>query len=167
MAHSSSLSRAQHRATAVIPQLPKPELSNANRADAFEIETRNSAMDIRTLAEQRIGSMPKWARCLLSLRNFVVAPFGLKPDGICDARGAAGRVDIFAVLEQTENRIVLGLDDRHLDFRIIVQRDGPADKCVLRATTLVRWHNVFGRVHLISIMPFHRLIQRSVQKNAV
>ena len=54
-------------------------------------------------------------------RNLVVVPFGLKSDGLRDARGAAQRVDIFPVLEQTDNRIVLGLNDRHLDFRIIVQ----------------------------------------------
>jgi len=61
----------------------------------------------------------------------------------------------------------LGLDDRHLDFRIIVDRREVNSGFRLRATTLVERHNVFGRLYIAVITPFHRLIVQSVMKNAL
>ena len=151
----------------VSPQLPNPVLPEANWADAFEIETRRSFADMKSLAQHTIGSMPSWARRLLWVRNTLLAPFGLKRDGLNSTQGAAECVDIFPILEQSTDRIVLGLDDWHLDFRIIVDRSAVDRAFRLRATTLVKRHNVFGRLYITIITPFHRLIVQSVLKNAL
>jgi hypothetical protein len=155
------------RPVEVTVQLPSAVLPDANWADAYEIETGRDFKDMRSLAEQTIGGMPTWARVLLRLRNLIIAPFGLKSDGALDAQGEAGCIDIFPVLEQTANRIVLGFDDRHLDFRIIVDRKSVGQGARLRATTLVDRHNIFGRIYIAVVTPFHRMIVRSVLKNAL
>lgn len=151
----------------VTPHLPDPHLPGTNWADAFEIETHREFEDMKSLAEQTIGSMPDWARRLLRVRNALLAPFSIKSDGLNDAQSAAGCVDIFPVLEEFEDQIVLGLDDRHLDFRIVVDRSNSKQGYRLRVTTLVKRHNVFGRIYIAIITPFHRLIVRSVLKNAL
>jgi hypothetical protein len=101
---------------------------------------------------------PRWVDALMRLRNLLVAPFGLKrPD-----RGAAPSIDsigMFPVLSETPDRIVAGFDDRHLDFRVVV--DVEAGRSVT-ATTIVLTHNLLGRVYLATILPFHRLIVRSM-----
>lgn len=122
---------------------------------------------MRSLAQQTIGTMPRWAKGLLWLRNIVVAPFGLKPDGLQDAAPQSGCIGIFPILHETDTQIVLGLDDRHLDFRIVVDRHQTAGTNRIRATTLVQRHNTFGRCYITLITPFHQLIVRSVLSNAL
>ena len=155
------------RPVEVAPDIPNPVFPNADWADAFEIETNRNFENMRSLAQHTVGSMPLWARALLRVRNTLVAPFGLKPDGFDDEQGEQNCVDIFPILEETTNRIVLGLDDRHLDFRIIVDRIETDRAFRLRATTLVQRHNILGRLYIAIVTPFHRLIVKSVLKNAV
>ena len=151
----------------VAAQLPNSFLPDANWADAFEIETRREFKDMRSLAEQTIGTMPRWARALLMVRNALVVPLKLKSGSLNDEQDAANYVAFFPILEETKDQIVLGLDDRHLDFRIIVDRRKTAEAFRLRATTLVNRHNTFGRIYITLVTPIHRLIVRSVLKNAL
>lgn len=151
----------------VAAHLPDPHLPDANWADAYEVQTSREFTDMRSLAQQTIGAMPRWAKGLLWLRNIVVAPFGLKPDGLQDAAPQTRCIGIFPILHQTNTQIVLGLDDRHLDFRIVVDRHMTAGTSRIRATTLVQRHNAFGRIYITLITPFHRLIVRSVLSNAL
>ena len=51
-----------------------------------------------------------------------------------------------------------GFNDRHLDFRLIVDVTPSGEARQVTATTLVRTHNRLGRLYLAIIMPFHRLI---------
>ena len=55
--------------------------------------------------------------------------------------------------------MLLGLNDKHLDFRIVVDvvPIGTQQRHVT-ATTLVRTHNLLGRAYLAAVLPFHRVI---------
>ena len=61
---------------------------------------------------------------------------------------------------RSADEIVLGVDDRHLDFRasVLLRR---ADNS-LAITTAVRCHNLLGRLYLAAILPFHILIAADV-----
>lgn len=167
MIWSSAARLTPPRPFEIKPELPNPHLPDANWADAFEISTERNFSDMRSLAQHTIGSMPKWARNLLRVRNVLLAPFALKADGLNDAPADKGCVDIFPVLAETSDQIVLGLDDWHVDFRIVVDRVETGQAFRLRATTLVERHNAMGRVYIALITPFHRLIVGSVLKNAL
>jgi hypothetical protein len=132
-------------------------LPGAQFADAFCIEISNGDLDARRAAERMMGRQPRWAELLLSLRNFLVAPLGLKTSG---ANPAAPRdmIGIFPVVSETPNRLIAGFNDRHLDFRVVVDVTPPGDVRQVTATTLVKTHNRLGRTYLAIIMPFHRLI---------
>jgi Protein of unknown function (DUF2867) len=58
--------------------------------------------------------------------------------------------------------VVLGMADKHLDFRAVVdvRQDGAGWQ--VTATTVVRTHNWLGRAYLAVIMPFHRLVVRAM-----
>lgn len=150
------------KALEVIPDLPNAALANANWADAFEVNTRSDFADMKALAQASVGSMPTWSRELLRLRNFLMRPFGLKPDGKSDVQRNDGIIDIFPILSETEREIVLGLDDRHLDFRIVLERRSTVPNERVRLTTLVRHHNMLGQCYLTAITPFHKAVVRSV-----
>jgi Protein of unknown function (DUF2867) len=92
------------------------------------------------------------------MRNHLVAPLGLKT-GRGKVTSPSRRIGIFPVITKTPERVVLGLDDRHLDFRVAVDVTplGGAQSHVT-ATTLVCPHNRLGRAYLAIVLPFHRLI---------
>jgi hypothetical protein len=95
------------------------------------------------------------------LRNLVVAPFGLKTSGRGEP-ASGGMVGIFPVVSETPQRLVAGFNDHHLDFRVVVDVAAVADGQEVTTTTLVKTHNWLGRIYLIVIMPFHRLIARTL-----
>jgi hypothetical protein len=115
-------------------------------ADAYAA-TVSTGVDAPEAARRAFANTPGWAAALMALRDRLVAPFGLKP---APATG-------FPVISQTSDCVVLGFDDRHLDFRVVVT---VADKTAI-LTTVVRRHNWLGRAYLAAIMPFHRLIARA------
>ncbi len=132
-------------------------LAGAQFADAFCIEIGDRDLDARRAAERMMARQPRWAEALLSLRNLLVAPLGLKTSG-AGPGVPRDMIGIFPVVSQTPNRLVAGFNDRHLDFRVVVDVSAPGDIRQVTATTVVKTHNRLGRAYLALIMPFHRLI---------
>jgi len=134
-------------------------LAGAQFADAFRITLDGGALDARQAAERMMARGPRWVEALTDLRNLLVAPFGLKSAA---PAGAAGAIGIFPVLSETPDRLVLGFDDYHLDFRVVVDVAASGQGQSVTATTLVLTHNLLGRCYLAIILPFHRLIARTM-----
>lgn len=132
-------------------------LPDAQFADAFCIEVDDRDLDARRAAERMMARQPRWAEALLSLRNFLVAPLGLKTSGATPAT-PRDMIGIFPIVSETPDRLVAGFNDRHLDFRVVVDVTPPGGIRQVTATTLVKTHNWLGRIYLAIIMPFHRLI---------
>jgi hypothetical protein len=138
-------------------------LAGAQFADAFRVTVDDAKLDARAAAERIFSRGPRWITALLDLRNRIVAPFGLKTSGEHDVK-AGGMIGLFPVLSETPERLVAGFDDHHLDFRVVVDVQ-PADGArEVTATTLVLTHNWFGRAYLTVIMPFHRMIAKTLLK---
>lgn len=136
-------------------------LAGAQFADAFRIEVEGPPLDARMAAQRMMGRSPRWVESLLSLRNALVAPFGLKTSGAGE-KSVRGLIGIFPVLSETPERLVAGFDDRHLDFRVVVDVTPSGARQQVTATTLVRTHNWLGRIYLAIILPFHRLVVRAL-----
>ena len=134
-------------------------------ADRFAIDVPGAAIDAREAAERVFARQPPWIEALTRLRNALVAPFGLKRGA--RAKGA-GQIGIFPVVSQTPGRVVLGFDDGHLNFRVVVDATQNAGTgTMVSATTLVAPHNAFGRFYLALVMPFHRIIVPASLKGAL
>jgi len=149
------------KAREITVSLPHPALPGADWADCFEVRTDRSGMTAEAAARRAFERMPKWVDKLMGLRNVLVRPFGLKHDPEAAASGAP-RVGMFLVISNDPGEIVLGFDDRHLDFRIVVQTEALEDQqTTVRMMTLIKRHNLLGRFYLSVIMPFHKLIVAS------
>jgi hypothetical protein len=138
-------------------------LAGAQFADAFRVTVIDAKLDARAAAERIFSRNPRWVQMLIDLRNAIVAPFGLKTSGKDEAK-AGGMVGLFPVLSETPGQLIAGFNDRHLDFRVVVDVapvDGSPDQEVT-ATTLVLTHNRLGRAYLAAITPFHRVIARTM-----
>lgn len=136
-------------------------LAGAQFVDAFRIAVEGRTLDARDAAQRMMGRAPRWIEMLLSLRNALVAPFGLKTSGAGEP-AAGGVIGIFPVLSETPDRLIAGFDDHHLDFRVVVDVVAAGEAQQVTATTLVRTHNLLGRTYLAIILPFHRLIVRTM-----
>jgi len=136
-------------------------LAGAQFADAFRIAVDGRPLDARIAAQRMMGHSPRWVETLLSLRHALVAPFGLKTSGAGE-KAAGGVIGIFPVLSETPDRLVAGFDDHHLDFRVVIDVAPSGQNQHVTATTLVLTHNRLGRAYLAIILPFHRLIVRTM-----
>lgn len=136
-----------------------PLLVGAQFADAFRMDVDGPALDARQAAVLMTGRLPRWIEALTRLRHILVAPFGLKTS----AENASPRreaIGLFPILTEAPDRMVAGFDDKHLDFRVVIDVVPPssASSQQVTLTTLVKTHNLFGRIYLATIMPFHRVI---------
>ena len=136
-------------------------LTGAQFTDAFGLDVDGQKLDARQAAERMMGRAPRWIDALLNLRNILVAPFGLKTSG-ASVVAPRGMIGIFPVISETPERLVAGFDDRHLDFRVVVDVAPSGAGQQVTATTLVKTHNWLGRTYLAIILPFHRLVVRTM-----
>ncbi|CAN7474822.1 DUF2867 domain-containing protein [Pseudoduganella sp. LjRoot289] len=146
---------------------------SVNLADAFAIQLPlDASTDPDLLARFIFEHQPAWIGKLMNIRDAIVAGFGLKTASDLAALGGEanpGRVGIFKVYSTSGTEIVLGEDDKHLDFRLsILCSSGPApdSKRMLTVTTVVHCHNLLGRAYILAIAPFHRLVVKASLRRA-
>ncbi|WP_202613743.1 DUF2867 domain-containing protein [Ornithinimicrobium cerasi] len=123
-------------------------------ADAFECRwPSGGAEDAMTVARALLGPSRSGKR-VLAARDVLVAPWGLQP-------GHQGDALLFPIQAAGPDRVVCGLDDRHLDFRVIVTLSGGVACC----TTVVRRHGTLGAAYFAVVRPFHRrLVPRLMRR---
>ncbi|URK86860.1 DUF2867 domain-containing protein [Rhizobium sp. RCAM05350] len=114
-------------------------------------------------AKRALGDFPAWVRALMWLRNAVVSPFGLKGSGH-QPGGKAEMIGFFPVISRSSEQAVLGLDDAHLDFRIVIdvlpgRRTGAEGQ---RDDAGAPQRSLLGKIYIAVITPFHRLIVRTM-----
>lgn len=146
---------------------------STNLADAFAIALPASASNNPELLARHIFShQPSWVHGLMKVRDALVAGFGLKTGKhLATLAGSANakRVGIFKIYSTSPTEIILGEDDKHLDFRISVLRAAkPAadGNHQLVVSTVVHCHNRLGRAYIFLIAPFHRMVVRNSLRRA-
>lgn len=114
---------------------------------------------------------PGWIRWLLQLRNKLVKPLGLETE----VRGAAiasegplevgKHVGFFKIFERTDSHVLMGQDDKHLDYRVLVAMEPvePAARSTtpqreLVVATAVCFNNALGTLYFVPVRPFHKRI---------
>ena len=136
-------------------------LAGAQHVDAFRVTVGGRELDARRAAEKMMARGPRWVEMLMDLRNLLVTPFGLKTPAPTET-STADSIGIFPVVNETPQRLVAGFNDKHLDFRVVVDVAASGQGQSVTATTLVLTHNLLGRSYLAVILPFHRLIARTM-----
>lgn len=135
--------------------------ASAQLADAYAIRLPAAvSSDPAVLASAALSSLPPGGSAIMFVRDRLVRPFGIKTmPAIAEAGRATNHtlIGFFPVLERLGDEIILGEDDRHLDFRIsfmVRERGGHRE---LVWTSVVRTHGFLGNAYLAAVRPFHRL----------
>lgn len=132
-------------------------LPNLDFVDAFQIVVPQRA-NAEVFTQYMMTNPPVWVSKLLALRNLVMTPFGLKTK-VSHIPENQLRYGMFPVISASPDRTILGFDDHHLDFRIVIDAAPQGlSETRLVMSTAIRTHNILGRVYLALVLPFHRLI---------
>ncbi len=142
-------------------------------ADAFAVRLPlGTAADPDVLWRFVMSQQPFWIGWLTNVRDAVVACFGLKTAkrlATLSDEASADRIAFFKVYSRSESEIVMGEDDRHLDFRLSVLRTPDPSLTLggqLTVSTVVHCHNLLGRAYIWVIAPLHRLIVKASLRRA-
>lgn len=148
--------------------------------DSFEGELKHDSrnIDITEIGNAFFTSGPKWGKKMFAFRNKVVGLFGLKTGTETEKKQmekgfkceVGERMGIFTVFDKTDNEIVIGEDDKHLDFRVSLLFDenkNQFDEKSLTISTTVKFHNWLGVLYFLPVRPFHKLIVPAMLKNMI
>lgn len=136
-------------------------------------------IDITKIGKLFFASGPKWIDGLFTARNKVVGLFGLKTSGNTTDRQKqldnfkcekGEQLGLFKVFDKTDNEIILGENDKHLDFRVSLLLGKVVNKTEqknLTITTTVKFNNSFGRLYFLPVRPFHKLIVPTMLKGII
>jgi hypothetical protein len=131
-------------------------LPRVDWADAFAAPIPpGAAPDPAHWVDRVFHRPPPWVLAAMAARNALVAPLGLKTPPSA-SKG-------FPVLGRTDDEMLMGLDDRHLDFRVsVLVRDG-----ILTVATRVRIRNALGRAYFAPVRLVHPVVVRAMLARAV
>ncbi|PIB37368.1 hypothetical protein BFP72_03010 [Reichenbachiella sp. 5M10] len=144
---------------------------------AFVDETKR--VDSTQIGQSFFSAGPKWVENLFELRNKLVGLIGLKTSGDATTRQQmlnrfncepGEQMGLFKVLHKTPHEVVLGEDDKHLNFRVSLWIDNhSSDKTLknLTISTTVQFNNWFGRLYFIPVRPFHKIIVPTILKGII
>jgi Protein of unknown function (DUF2867) len=147
-----------------------PLYAGADLLDAYAIRLPAGASDdLEALARAGFERQAWWIRALTRVRDVVMATVGVKSSRAVGLAAAARGpvIGFFPVLSKNATELVVGEDDRHLDFRVTIQlRADAVNGRELVVGTVVHCHNRLGRIYLATIAPFHRVIARASLERA-
>lgn len=167
-------------------EIPKDSLLKNNNMsydymDSFQGQFIDKFQKIGTteIGKSFFLSGPKWIDKLFAFRNKLVGFFGLKTSGkITDRQKMlhnfkcekGEQIGLFKVFDKTDNEIILGEDDKHLNFRVSLfidkQNENETNKRLIISTT-VKFNNWFGRLYFLPVRPFHKLIVPTMLKGII
>ncbi|MDP9959998.1 DUF2867 domain-containing protein [Chryseobacterium lathyri] len=156
-------------------ELPEGSVLSKEKAlfdytDSFkgELEGKQNISTLE-LGKAFFTSTPQWGKKMFAFRNSIVKMFGLKtgtgsnkPLSPDDFKLEVGdQIGIFKIFDKTDREIILGENDKHLDFRVSLFYDDTqhgTENSFLTISTTVKYHNRMGMLYFIPVRPFHQLI---------
>lgn len=147
------------------------ELQGADFHDSYEASIAHNGRSALEIYLQVIAKTPSWINVLMTIRNRVASILGLKNLGhlgaldqtkLPSAYRVGDHVGIFSLLSVSEDEIVLGDFDKHLNVRVSICKLVHDGRETVAATTVVHINNLLGRIYMLFVVPFHRRLVPAV-----
>jgi hypothetical protein len=143
--------------------------------DSFEACLSRTELSMPEIYLGIFAHAPRYFKRLLLLRAKIVRVLGLTGHTAAQLYNieikkkyeVGEKIALFTLFSQSENEIIAGGNDKHMDFRVSVLRVTGADKNKVVLTTVVNTHNLLGRVYMSLIAPLHRFGVKTIMSNAV
>jgi len=141
------------------------QLNNAYFHDSWSIVLGQPHLNVFEQLIKMFQHTPHWIEWSMNMRNKITSKIGLKDLGSfkkIDSNKkeneyvAGDRIGIFTLRQRTENELVIGDDDKHLNVTLSVYKNEKTQ--VLTITTVVHLKNWLGRLYMVPVIPAHRKI---------
>lgn len=141
-------------------------LSSAYFYDAYQtLNPKPNRSSLQIWLDVVTQPMP-WIEAAMAIRNKTVSLFGLKQGDVAGLNNTkpaneykvGDRVGIFQIYNLSDNEVVMGEDDKHLDVRLSLFKS--ADGKFATISTVVHVKNFLGRVYMLFVTPPHRIIAK-------
>jgi hypothetical protein len=121
------------------------------------------------------GHHPLWMKLLLIARNKLASLAGLDAPTaseilhveIKDRYVVGEKIGVWPIFLLSENEIVAGRNNKHMDFRLSVLKVPDGDRTSVVVSTICTVHNLSGRLYLFFVVPLHRYGVRKLMANAL
>jgi hypothetical protein len=156
--------------------LDRELVESAFFTDSYRVALRHGDASVVDIFFAIFGHHPAWLKAILLVRHRVGSWFGLKAASTAEVMNPTRTVSYrvgenigpWPIYFLGETELVAGRDNKHLDFRLSVLKQGVDQSAYAVVSTVCRPHNWFGRVYLLLIAPFHkwgvqRLLSRAAQ----
>ena len=120
------------------------------------------------------GHHPLWMKLALIVRNKVASVAGLDAPTaseihhveIRDHYAVGDVIGVWPIYLLSEDEIIVGRNNKHLNFRLSVLKVLDGDKANVIVTTICTVQNLSGKLYLFLVVPFHRYGVRKLMSNA-
>jgi hypothetical protein len=156
-------------------ELSRDLIANADFRDSYRAPLAHPELGVVEIFFALFGHTPLWMKFLLIARNAAASRSGLEAPTVEEIMKPIVRSE-YRVGEKIgpwpiffigDNEIIAGRNNKHMDFRLSVLKAMDGDAMSVVVSTICTVHNVFGRIYLFFIVPFHRHGVRSLMSNAV
>ena len=142
------------------------------------IELHRQSLRIEDVGKAFFSAPPSWVDNLFVIRDRIVRLFGLKTSGVINDRQplldnfkceVGEQMGSFKVFSKNEREVILGKDDKHLDFRVSLFICAPSQVHgeELIVSTVVIFNSWLGQLYFLPVKQFHRLIVPTILKGMV
>ncbi len=150
---------------------------NYDYVDSYQSSYRDpyNKVSSKDIGKAFFSAAPNWTRRLFAFRNKLVRVFGLKtsqPPHNSDeffnnfSWQPGERIGIFQVFKKTENEVIMGENDKHLNFRVsLLKEQYNGNSQLLTISTVVEFNNWFGRLYFLPVKPLHKIIVPAMLKS--
>ena len=154
--------------------LLQTSLAGADFYEAYEAPLNDPALSPTEIFLRASRATPRWVSVAMALRNRIVQRLGLKDVGTMRVSGGKSadtyrvgdRLGIFSIFGKTENELLLGIDDRHLDVRVSLMKSVQNGLSRYVVSTVVHVHNSLGHIYMAPVGRMHPLVVRAMMRRA-
>ena len=143
--------------------------------DSYRVPLRDPQASLVPIFFALFGHLPWWMKSVLLLRNRLAAWCGLAVPTVAEVmhvqmqtRYRVGdTIGPWPIYSQTEGELVVGRNNKHLDFRLSIIKSTDEPLAAVTVSTVCAVHNGFGRLYLFVVVPFHEWGVKRLMSNAV
>src|SRR5712691_4341932 len=154
--------------------LSRELIEHAYYRDAYRVPLRRRELAVVDVFFAIFAHHPLWMKVLLIVRNKLAALVELNGFtaseglgiGIRRHYGVGEKIGRWRICALSENEVVAGGDDKHLDFRVSVLIATEGDEASVVVSTVCAVHNLAGKIYLFFVVPLHRYGVRRLMTNA-
>lgn len=143
--------------------------------DAYRAPLRDRDARLVDIFFALFAHFPWWMKSVLIVRNRLASWCGLAAPTasevlhvqVKDSYRVGDKIGLWPIFSRTDAELVVGRDNKHLDFRLSVLKLAQGEDASVVVSTVCSVHNAYGRVYLFFIVPFHEWGLRRLIADAV